>query len=201
MTIIMKARRNNAMQSPDTKQLIVNVFINLLRERPFDKITIIDIAKKAHINRNTFYYYFSDVIDLLSYIIERSKTEYIENREDIDTLNELITLFINTMDKDRSIMRNLFSSRDVNTVIRLFDETVREICDICVERELSTNPEFSIEEKKAIAEFYSTILEGFTIRIISSKDPENYISQFEKLRSILESRIPYEIIREELERS
>ena len=189
------------IQSPDTKQLIVNVFVKLLRERPFDKITIIDIAKKAHINRNTFYYYFSDVIDLLSYIIERSKTEYFINREDVDTLNELITIVIDPMNKDRSIIKNLFSSRDVNTIIRLVDETVRDICDICVERELSHNPEFSIEEKRVIAEFYSTILEGFVIRMISSKDPGSYISQFEKLRSILESRLPYQIIREELERS
>ena len=37
-----------------TKQLIINTFIQLLNERPLDKITVKDIVAICGINRNTF---------------------------------------------------------------------------------------------------------------------------------------------------
>ena len=41
-----------------TKNAIRRAFIQLLNERPLDKISIKDIAEKGAVNRNTFYYYY-----------------------------------------------------------------------------------------------------------------------------------------------
>ena len=49
-----------------TKKMIRSVFIELLNERPLNKITVKDIALACGINRNTFYYYYSDMYELLS---------------------------------------------------------------------------------------------------------------------------------------
>jgi AcrR family transcriptional regulator len=48
-----------------TKQLIQKTFINMLEEKPFESITIGDIAKNAKINRGTFYLHYIDKFDLL----------------------------------------------------------------------------------------------------------------------------------------
>ena len=40
-----------------TKQAIRQAFIELLNERPLDKISVKDIAERSTVNRNTFYYY------------------------------------------------------------------------------------------------------------------------------------------------
>ena len=55
----------------NTKELISIAFLKLLNEKPFDKITIKDIVVECNINRNTFYYYYSDVYDLLEEIFKK----------------------------------------------------------------------------------------------------------------------------------
>ena len=47
-----------------TKNAIRQSFMELLAERPFDKITIGDIAQRSEITRNAFYYYYQDIYAL-----------------------------------------------------------------------------------------------------------------------------------------
>ena len=42
-----------------TKRSLAKAFVDLLEEKPFDKITIQDISQKAGVNRQTFYNHFS----------------------------------------------------------------------------------------------------------------------------------------------
>jgi AcrR family transcriptional regulator len=51
-----------------TKQLIQRSFLQILENKPFETITIGDIAKAAHINRGTFYLHYLDKFDLLDQI-------------------------------------------------------------------------------------------------------------------------------------
>jgi AcrR family transcriptional regulator len=51
-----------------TKQLIQSSFLQILENKPFEAITIGDIAKEAHINRGTFYLHYLDKFDLLDQI-------------------------------------------------------------------------------------------------------------------------------------
>ena len=48
-----------------TKQAIRQAFIELLNERPLDKISVKDIAERSTVNRNTFYYYYADIYALV----------------------------------------------------------------------------------------------------------------------------------------
>lgn len=44
-----------------TKQLISEVFWQLLEEMPYSKITVKTIVNRCQLNRNTFYYHFQDI--------------------------------------------------------------------------------------------------------------------------------------------
>jgi len=48
-----------------TKKEIQNAFWQLLEERPFGKITVKAVVERCGVNRNTFYYHFQDLRDLL----------------------------------------------------------------------------------------------------------------------------------------
>ena len=48
----------------------MSTFIDLLAEKGFEKITIIDIAERANINRGTVYLHYADKFDLLDKCIE-----------------------------------------------------------------------------------------------------------------------------------
>ena len=59
-----------------TKNAIRLAFIQLLNERPLDKISIKDIAEKSSVNRNTFYYYYADIFALVEDILQLEAEDF-----------------------------------------------------------------------------------------------------------------------------
>lgn len=64
-----------------TKKAIAASLKNLLKEKKLNKITVQDIADDCGINRQTFYYHFQDVYDLVEWIcIQDTEKALKENR-------------------------------------------------------------------------------------------------------------------------
>ena len=61
-----------------TKQVIRQAFIELLNERPLDKISVKDIAERSTVNRNTFYYYYADIYALVEEIFQTETQLFME---------------------------------------------------------------------------------------------------------------------------
>ena len=53
-----------------TKNAIRKGFLDLLEQRPLDKISVVDIADHCGVNRNTFYYYYCDIYALVREVLE-----------------------------------------------------------------------------------------------------------------------------------
>lgn len=51
-----------------SRKLIRRAFMELLKEKSFEKITVTDIVKAAEINRSTFYAHYPDVLGLIEEI-------------------------------------------------------------------------------------------------------------------------------------
>lgn len=58
-----------------TKQAIAKSFLKLINKMPLDKITIRDIVEDCGVNRNTFYYHFHDIYDLMGYVFREETRE------------------------------------------------------------------------------------------------------------------------------
>ena len=63
-----------------TKNAIRQSFMKLLAERPFDKITIGDIAQRSEITRNAFYYYYQDIYALVEDIFALELERFAQQR-------------------------------------------------------------------------------------------------------------------------
>ena len=61
----MKAEYRSSIRS---KTMIKEALLSLMTEKPFDKITITDIVKKADINRGTFYAHYENTSEVLKSI-------------------------------------------------------------------------------------------------------------------------------------
>lgn len=60
-----------------TKDNIIEAFWQLLEEKSYSKITVKDIVNRCQINRNTFYYHFQDIPDLLDKTVRNVADEII----------------------------------------------------------------------------------------------------------------------------
>ena len=61
-----------------SRRLINQAFLELLKEKPFEKITVTDIVKRADINRSTFYAHYPDVRGLVESLMEHAVNASVE---------------------------------------------------------------------------------------------------------------------------
>jgi AcrR family transcriptional regulator len=54
----------------DTRSVIKDTFLSMIQKKPFHKIHVTKLCKKAGIARATFYAYYNDIFDLLNEIID-----------------------------------------------------------------------------------------------------------------------------------
>ena len=66
MSVAEKKMYRNAIRS---RQMIRSAFLELLREKPCEKITATDIIQRADINRSTFYAHYPDVRGIMDEIM------------------------------------------------------------------------------------------------------------------------------------
>ena len=74
-----KRKKAEYRSSLRSKALIRNALVSLLQEKPFEKITITDIVRKADINRGTFYAHYRDTTEVL----EKIRKDVISDISDI----------------------------------------------------------------------------------------------------------------------
>ena len=58
--------------SQTTKRALAASLEKLLAKKPLDKITVIDIVEDCEVNRQTFYYHFEDIPDLMAWSLRRN---------------------------------------------------------------------------------------------------------------------------------
>ena len=63
----------------DTKELIAEAVKRLLMQKKVKKLTVKDIVDECSITRQTFYYHFEDIPDLLKWVLERGTDKMVED--------------------------------------------------------------------------------------------------------------------------
>lgn len=58
-----------------TRRLLVEALAQLLTERPFQELSVVDICQRAMVHRTTFYAHFNDKQELLRYLLEGLEQE------------------------------------------------------------------------------------------------------------------------------
>lgn len=82
-----------------TKQKIAEALKNKLITTPFEKIKVSDLIKDCNITRPTFYYHFTDIYDLLKWVVETDIVNVLKvglnNEEWENSLLDLINYLYN----------------------------------------------------------------------------------------------------------
>lgn len=141
-----------------TKDVLKNSLVHLLEVEPLDKITIKDIVDDCHLNRNTFYYHFHDIYDLVDYLFfsEAHNLIHVENIEE-DWQEDVVKLTDYLTSHKRMIYHIYYSiSREhlelylykvINQVlVKLFQQVSNNRCEM--------------ERIKYVAEFYTYAFTG-----------------------------------------
>ncbi len=96
------------MSSP-TKRALAASFTKLLSRHPLNKITVKDIVEDAQVNRQTFYYHFHDVYDLIQWILEEESQAALASEGRYDWKNHIRDV-LEAMRQEKALVLNIIHS-------------------------------------------------------------------------------------------
>ena len=103
-----------------TKNAIRRAFIQLLNERPLDKISIKDIAEKGAVNRNTFYYYYADIYALVEDILQLEIQDFQSKLRRYDSWQEAFRDATAFASQNKRAVYHLYNSGNQETLRRYY---------------------------------------------------------------------------------
>ena len=71
----MESRWEVRRLAPSTKLALANALKKLLQKKFLDDITVKELVEESEVNRQTFYYHFQDIYDLLRWFLEHETSE------------------------------------------------------------------------------------------------------------------------------
>lgn len=105
-----------------TKKALSESLKKFMQKKALNKITVSELIADCDINRNTFYYHFSDIYDLLQWTL---KQEILNDVHTLDLLNapeETIRYIIKYIQNNAIILNCIYDSVGRDELKRLFQE-------------------------------------------------------------------------------
>ncbi|MCY1153434.1 MAG: TetR/AcrR family transcriptional regulator C-terminal domain-containing protein [Sphaerochaetaceae bacterium] len=94
-----------------TKLALGDSLKNLLKLKTLDKITIQEIVDECGLNRQSFYYHFSNIYDLVAFTFAKDVEENLEDKVNYDDWKEGFLVVLDYCRDNSIIMYNLYHSR------------------------------------------------------------------------------------------
>ena len=177
-----------------TKRLIAYAFKELLAEKPYNRITVNDIAKKCDINRQTFYYHFHDIIELIEWICESEVESSLKQISTYATWQEGYLTLFELIRKDKVIVTNIYRHTPYEYLTKyLYRVTYQILYNVVSEQAESMS--ISKKDKEFIANFYKFGFVGLVTEWIDSDMAENPEVIVNRLNTLIEGSVKNALIR------
>lgn len=166
-----------------TKHAIFKAFVELLNEKDVNQITITDIAKKANINRKTFYNYYSDAYEVMEEIENLTVEAFINNMGTVeftnmaDFLTEIFIKFTETVNNDLQFFNLLFKTNNRSFLIVKIVEALKKY----VQKRIEESNELDMRRFEFVSNFY---LSG-VLSVYMNWFMNNYDQSIEEISALL----------------
>ena len=91
-----------------TRSAIKASLLKLLNDRPLSQITVKDIVSACGINRNTFYYHYQGIPELIEEIVDDEAEAIIQSHPTLETLDDCLNAIVRAaLDKRRAILQSI----------------------------------------------------------------------------------------------
>ena len=150
-----------------TKQAIKNSFLKLLNDRPLNQVTVKAIVEDCGINRNTFYYHFTDIPSLATEIITERADQIIRQYANPDSPEACLNAAVQFMTENRRAVMHMYRSISHDTVAFY----LMQICRHTVEAYASAaygNLPLNKEDREILTRFWQCECYGQIVEWLSN---------------------------------
>ncbi len=165
-----------------TKKKLSESLMQVLKNKPLDKITISDLTSVCGVNRQTFYYHFHDIYDLIDWIYLTKGEEAIGKNRTYATWQEGLKEIMKLMCRNRDFVLQTFHSRSRDHLQQiLLRSSSRMIKKITVE---VSGGNLDPTDEEFIADFYKYAFTGIVLEWIDrgmKEDPAAIVRHMDLL--------------------
>jgi Transcriptional regulator len=167
---------------PDiTKRALAESLKACLSVKPLNKISIREVAENCGLNRQTFYYHFQDIYELLEWTIDHDVIYRIREHDSFVTWQEAGIYLLSYIVNNAPLSLNILNSVGRDALRRFYYKDAFSICIRFLKENMKDN-ECEEEDLKNLAHFYSitfaSLLEDW-IKSGMKRSPEEEIHTLE----------------------
>lgn len=166
-----------------THKLILTTFENMLERMPLEKITVTALIRECGIGRNTFYYNYSDIYDLLSDSISNFLGQYekaMENENWQETLKALLYACRNNRNKIYHIYNSLSRDRLERFVFARTDSSISSYIS-----RMADSKKISPERMEVITNILKYSIYGYVLHFFWNDMNDDIEHSIDKLGSVV----------------
>lgn len=95
----------------DMKGVIAEAFLKMIQRNGLDKITVKALIEECHISRQTFYYHFQDIMDVLEWSMGQTVEHLVKKSLQAEDLHSAIKIFVSFSVENFPMLQKLMDSQ------------------------------------------------------------------------------------------
>lgn len=159
------------MMQTNTKRKIMDAFAALTDRKALDKITVKDLVDACGISRQTFYYHFQDIIDVIECAVEQTAQETLWRSLAAEGPEEAIGIFVSSVLDNRERVRRLLSSQRREQIEQILFQAFRSYLK---EMFCRKGPQVSVQvgEMELVIDFFAYGIAGLLLECCQRGDTD-----------------------------
>ena len=166
------------------KSTIANAFMTLSKTKDVDKITVTDLVKACHISRQTFYYHFQDILEVIEWSVQQVFQEILARRMDTDAPEDTLRTFIESSSEADVLLKKLLHSQRREQIEAILVSAVRSYLQEVLNRQ-ELKSDLPLADAKIMLDFCTYGIVGLLLENCGKKslDKEKMANQMVRLIS------------------
>lgn len=159
------------IMTTEMKETLVQTARKLIREKPAKKLTVKDVAEACRVTRQTYYYHFRDIPDLLHWMMEQDLNTAVEKSLKTESREEAMRYFFDFALEYRSLIEMGLNTNYRDEVGSMFIEGIRTYLIKLLEKNGSSQ-KMSISDMKIALNYHAYAIAGI-LQEWSEQDTRN----------------------------
>ena len=109
----------------DMKTVIASTFVTMVKQKGIDKITVKALIDACGISRQTFYYHFQDIMEVIEWALEQAAKSTLVKSLEADTPEKALSVLISSAVENRTLISKLLDSQKRGQIEKLFVQAAK----------------------------------------------------------------------------
>lgn len=153
------------------KDVIADAFFALAQKKQLDKITVKDLVDACGISRQTFYYHFQDILEVIEWQAERMEAELAEQIRQAASLEDTARILAAFFAAHHGLLEKLRESRKRDFAERLVLKAMQEQLRQALRRSAALRANSAAETETLVC-FFSHGLSGLLLAQLQGQSPD-----------------------------